>query len=133
VLVAAGVILLTGWWYADPLVAVAVALFILPRTWALGRAAVRVLVQAAPSHLTVPEVRTTLAAVPGVRDVHDLHVWTLTSGMDVASAHLMIDAAERLGEVLASARAALRDRYGIEHATLQVEPADPRGCTPAEW
>src|SRR5690606_20094021 len=66
VLVAAVVVLTTGWWYADPILALAVALFIIPRTFSLGRAAIRVLVQAAPKHLTVSEVRDTLAAVPGV-------------------------------------------------------------------
>jgi cobalt-zinc-cadmium efflux system protein len=133
VLVAAAIVLLTGWWYADPLLAVAVALFIIPRTWVLGRAALRVLVQAAPKHLAVGEVERTLARVPGVRDVHDLHVWTLTSGMDVASAHLTIDRAEALGEVLTAARGALQERYGIAHATLQVEPAGTDGCCPADW
>jgi cobalt-zinc-cadmium efflux system protein len=133
VLVAAGIVLLTGWWYADPLLAVAVALFIIPRTWVLGRAALRVLVQAAPKHLAVGEVAGTLARVPGVRDVHDLHVWTLTSGMDVASAHLTIDRADHLGEVLTAARTALQERYGIAHATLQVEPAGTDGCCPADW
>jgi cobalt-zinc-cadmium efflux system protein len=133
VLVAAAIVLLTGWWYADPLLAVAVALFIIPRTWVLGRAALRVLVQAAPKHLAVGEVESTLARVPGVRDVHDLHVWTLTSGMDVASAHLTIDRADRLGEVLTAARSALQERYGITHATLQVEPAGTDGCCPADW
>jgi cobalt-zinc-cadmium efflux system protein len=128
VLVAAVVVLTTGWWYADPILALAVALFIIPRTFSLGRAAIRVLVQAAPKHLTVSEVRDTLAAVPGVCDVHDLHVWTLTSGMDVASAHLTIRAADQLGEVLTAARDVLRERYGISHATLQVEPADSEPC-----
>jgi len=131
VLVAAVVIQLTGWPYADPIMAVAVALFILPRTWALGRAAVRVLVQAAPAHLSVDEVRGTLGAVPGVTDVHDLHVWTLTSGMDVASAHLSVDGGADLGTVLATAREALHRSYGIDHATLQVEPAG--GCEPVNW
>jgi cobalt-zinc-cadmium efflux system protein len=133
VLTAATIILLTDWWYADPLLAVAVALFIIPRTIALARAALRVLVQAAPKHLAVDEVAGTLAAVPGVCDVHDLHVWTLTSGMDVASAHLTIDHAEQLGDVLTAAQSALQERYGIEHATLQVEPAGPDGCRRAGW
>jgi cobalt-zinc-cadmium efflux system protein len=133
VVVAAVVILLTNWWYADPLLAVAVALFILPRTLALGRAAVRVLVQAAPSGVAIPEVAATLAAVPGVRDVHDLHVWTLTSGMDVASAHLTVDTPDDLGDVLTAARDALRDRYGIEHATVQVEPSGSGPCRSAGW
>ncbi|MGH3681535.1 MAG: cation diffusion facilitator family transporter, partial [Natronosporangium sp.] len=130
VVVAAAIILFTGWRYADPLLAVAVALFIVPRTVSLARAALRVLVQAAPKHLPVTEVASTLAAVPGVCDVHDLHVWTLTSGMDVASAHLTIDRADRLDQVLTGARTALRERYGIAHATLQVETD---GCPPSEW
>lgn len=131
VVLAAVVIALTGWTYADPIIAVAVALFILPRTWALGRAALRVLVQAAPEHLDVDAVRGTLRAVPGVTDVHDLHVWTLTSGMDVASAHLSVDAATELDTVLATAREALHGAYQIEHATIQVERAG--SCSPIHW
>src|SRR3982750_2100566 len=122
VIVAAGIIAVTGWSYADPIVAVIVALSILPRTFALGRAAVRILVQAAPERLDVGEVRTRLAAVPGVCDVHDLHVWTLTSGMDVASAPRALGPAAELGTVLATARAALHEDFAIDHATLQVEP-----------
>ena len=134
VIVAAVVIATTGWAYADPIVAVLVALMILPRTFALGRSAVRILVQAAPEHLDVSQVRTRLAAVPGVCDVHDLHVWTLTSGMDVASAHLSLEPQAELGSVLTSAREALHDDFQIEHATLQVEPVGAGGvCTPAGW
>jgi cobalt-zinc-cadmium efflux system protein len=134
VIVAAVVIALTGWQYADPIVAVLVALLILPRTFALGRSAVRILVQAAPEHLEVALVRDRLAAVPGVCDVHDLHVWTLTSGMDVASAHLSLDPAAELGTVLATARDALHEDFAIDHATLQVEPVGAGGsCTPAGW
>jgi cobalt-zinc-cadmium efflux system protein len=134
VIVAAGIIAVTGWSYADPIVAVIVALMILPRTFALGRAAVRILVQAAPERLDMAEVRNRLAAVPGVCDVHDLHVWTLTSGMDVASAHLSLEPAAELGAVLATARAALHEDFAIDHATLQVEPVGAGGpCTPAGW
>ncbi|HEY2948907.1 MAG TPA: cation diffusion facilitator family transporter [Micromonosporaceae bacterium] len=134
VLLAAGIIAVTGWWYADPIVAVAVGLFILPRTWRLARAALRILVQAAPEHLDVSSVRERLAAVPGVCDVHDLHLWTLTSGMEVASAHLTVDAAAETGTVLAAARETLQDQFHIDHATLQVEPADGQGsCQPVGW
>ncbi|MET0422563.1 MAG: cation diffusion facilitator family transporter [Actinoplanes sp.] len=134
VIVAAAVIGLTGWSYADPIVAVIVALMILPRTFALGRSAVRILVQAAPKHLDITEVRARLAAVPGVCDVHDLHVWTLTSGMDVASAHLSLEPAAELGAVLTCAREALHEDFAIDHATLQVEPVNAGGaCTPAGW
>jgi cobalt-zinc-cadmium efflux system protein len=111
-----------------------VALMILPRTFALGRSAVRILVQAAPEHLDVAVVRDRLAAVPGVCDVHDLHVWTLTSGMDVASAHLSLEPTAELGMVLATAREALHEDFAIDHATLQVEPVGVGGgCSPAGW
>ncbi len=134
VIAAAAIIGLTGWQYADPIVAVIVALMILPRTFALGRSAVRILVQAAPEHLDITRVRARLAAVPGVCDVHDLHVWTLTSGMEVASAHLSLDPAAELGDVLTGAREALHDDFSIEHATLQVEPVGAGGgCRPAGW
>ncbi|MBM7084387.1 cation diffusion facilitator family transporter [Micromonospora humidisoli] len=134
VIVAALLIAGTGWWWADPLVAVAIGVFILPRTWRLGRAAVRILVQAAPEHLPVTAVHDRLIAVPGVAEVHDLHVWTLTSGMDVASAHLTLAGDAEVGTVLAAARGALREDFHIEHATLQIEPgATPGACGPAHW
>ncbi|RKN51240.1 cation diffusion facilitator family transporter [Micromonospora endolithica] len=134
VIVAAAVIAVTDWWYADPIIAVAVGLFILPRTYQLGRAAVRVLVQAAPPHLDVATVRDALRGVDGVADVHDLHVWTLTSGMEVASAHLVLDREADLAAVLASSRRLLHDRFAIEHATLQAEPRDADGvCDGSTW
>jgi cobalt-zinc-cadmium efflux system protein len=134
VIAAAVVIALSHWWYADPIIAVAVGLFILPRTWQLARAAVRILVQAAPAHLDVTAVRDTLAAVPGVADVHDLHVWTLTSGMDVASAHLTLCQNAQVGTVLTAARESLQEDFRIDHATLQIEPADiPGTCHPVGW
>ncbi|MDT0529828.1 cation diffusion facilitator family transporter [Micromonospora sp. DSM 115977] len=131
---AALLIATTGWWWADPLVAVAIGVFILPRTWRLGRAALRILVQAAPEHLQVTAVHDRLAAVPGVAEVHDLHVWTLTSGMEVASAHLTMAPGAEVGAVLGAARAALHDDFHIEHATLQIEPGASRGaCGSVEW
>ncbi|WP_431974015.1 cation diffusion facilitator family transporter [Micromonospora haikouensis] len=131
---AAVLIMATGWWWADPAVAVAIGVFILPRTWRLGRAAVRILVQAAPEHLQVTAVHDRLAAVPGVAEVHDLHVWTLTSGMEVASAHLTMAPGAEVGAVLTAARTALHEDFHIEHATLQVEPGAARdGCGPAGW
>ncbi|MCM0677577.1 cation diffusion facilitator family transporter [Micromonospora phytophila] len=124
----------TDWWWADPLVAVAIGVFILPRTWRLGRAALRILVQAAPEHLQVTAVHDRLAAVPGVAEVHDLHVWTLTSGMEVASAHLTMSPDAEVGAVLAAARTALHEDFRIEHATLQIEPgASPGACGAVEW
>ncbi len=134
VIAAALVIAGTGWRWADPLVAVAIGLFILPRTWRLGRAALRILVQAAPDHLKVTAVHDRLVAVPGVSEVHDLHIWTLTSGMEVTSAHLTVAPAADVGAVLGAARSALREDFRIEHATLQVESGPNSGdCRSVEW
>ncbi|MER7456338.1 cation diffusion facilitator family transporter [Micromonospora sp. NPDC126480] len=134
VIAAALIITATDWWWVDPLVAVAIGLFILPRTWRLGRAALRILVQAAPEHLQVTAVHDRLVAVPGVAEVHDLHVWTLTSGMEVASAHLTIAPGADVAAVLAAARTLLRDEFRIEHATLQIEPGAAAGtCGAVEW
>jgi cobalt-zinc-cadmium efflux system protein len=134
VIAAAVVMATTGWLYADLVVAVAVGVFILPRTWQLARAALRVLVQAAPPHIDVAAVQASLIDVPGVADVHDLHVWTLTSGMDVASAHLSLGAGAELGPVLAAARTRLHDGFGIDHCTLQVEPSTAeKVCDGVRW
>ncbi|WP_026909806.1 cation diffusion facilitator family transporter [Patulibacter minatonensis] len=121
---AAGVVMLaTDWPYADPIVGVAIGLFVLPRAWRLGADAVHILMEGAPRDVDVAEVRTTLAAVPGVAGVHDLHVWTLTSGTDMASAHLRMTVGADGGAVLGAATALLRERFGISHATIQTEPS----------
>ena len=124
VLVAGLLTALFGWRYADPVVAVLLGLMVLPRAVNLGRAGVRILVQAAPSRVDVTAVRAELAAVPGVADVHDLHVWTLTDGMDVATVHLSTAAPDRDG-VLHAAREVLA-RHELGHATVQVEHAGHR-------
>ena len=83
--------------------------------------------------LDLAAVRSDLAGVDGVVDVHDLHVWTLTSEMDVASAHVMVSAGTDAHAVLDRARSILADRYGVSHATLQVEPDDHTGCEEVTW
>ncbi|MCB0972698.1 MAG: cation transporter [Acidimicrobiales bacterium] len=133
VIVGAIVMALTGWTWVDPVVGVAIGLWILPRTWRLGGQALRILVQAAPPGLDLDAVADRLSGVDGVTDVHDLHVWTLTSDMEVASAHLMIGAGTDAHSVLDAARDVLRDDYGIDHATLQVEPDDHLGCHEMTW
>ncbi len=133
VVVAAVVLQTTGWSAVDPLVGVVIGLFILPRTVRLGARALRILVQAAPAGLDLEAVRTELGAIPGVVDVHDLHVWTLTSDMDVASAHVMVAAGTDAHGVLDQARTLLRDRHRIDHATVQVEPDTHEGCHEVSW
>jgi cobalt-zinc-cadmium efflux system protein len=132
--IAAGVVIaLTDWTPIDAIVALAIAVWIVPRAWRLAGRALRILMQAAPAGFDVGRLQTDLAALPGVVDVHDLHVWTLTSEMDVASAHLMIASGTDAHGVLDRARDVLRDRYEIAHATLQVEPDDHTGCAEVEW
>ncbi len=133
VIIAAVVLQVTGWTWVDPAMAVAVGLFILPRTWRLGGQAVRVLIQAAPPHVDVARVSADLAALVGVVDVHDLHVWTLTSEMETASAHLTVTVGADSHGVLDQARQLLQERYAIDHATLQVEPTDHTGCDQVRW
>lgn len=133
VIMAAVVIELTGWGWVDPLVGIAISLWILPRTWRLGARAVRILVQAAPPGTDVEAIEAGLAAIAGVVDVHDLHVWTLTSEMEVASAHLMVRSGADTHAVLDQARSLLRERHHIDHATLQIEPDTHTGCDEVAW
>ncbi len=133
VIVAALLIRFFGWGWADPLIAALIGLWILPRTWRLGRNAVRILLQAAPEHISLERLRHDLGSIQGVLDVHDLHVWTLTSEMDAASAHLKTTDDSDLHGVLDEARDLLADTYGIDHATLQVEPESHVGCEQVSW
>ncbi|MDF1596319.1 MAG: hypothetical protein P1T08_09550 [Acidimicrobiia bacterium] len=123
----------TGWPYADPLFAALIGLFILLRAWRLGHQALRILVQAAPSGLDLDRLRSDLASISGVVDVHDLHVGALTSEMDVATVHLMTSDGRDSHQVLDQAHSVLEDRYHIAHATLQVEPHAHQGCSEMSW
>jgi cobalt-zinc-cadmium efflux system protein len=133
VIAGAIVLQLTGWTWVDPVVGIGIGLWIVPRTLRLAGQALRILVQAAPPGTDIDAMRADLAALDGVVDVHDLHVWTLTSDMEVASAHLMVTAATDHHGVLDQARDLLRHRYGIGHATLQIEPEDHLGCDELGW
>jgi cobalt-zinc-cadmium efflux system protein len=133
VIAGALVIAVTDWTWVDPVVGVAIALWIVPRTWRLAGRAVRILVQAAPPGTDLAAMESELGSVAGVIEVHDLHVWTLTSDMEVASAHLVVGAGTDHHGVLDQARDLLHVRYGIRHATLQVEPDDHRGCDEVGW
>jgi cobalt-zinc-cadmium efflux system protein len=133
VVVSAAVMGITGWGWVDPVIGAAIGVFILPRAWRLGRDAVRILVQAAPEGLDIDDVRSSLRAIPGVTDVHDLHVWTLTSEMDVLTAHLAVAEPTRTQSVLRQARTLLAERYHLTHATLQVECGDLHDCEDMTW
>lgn len=133
VLVAGALVQITGWASVDPIFGAAIGLFILPRSWRLGGQALRILLQAAPPDLDLTAVEHDLRGIEGVLDVHDLHFWTLTSGMEVGSAHVRVGAHADARRVMGEARAVLRDRYRVGHATLQVEPEDDRSCAEVSW
>lgn len=133
VIVAAVLLQVFGWWWADPVIAALLGLWILPRTWRLGRQAAHILLQAAPPGLDLTALHRDLAALDGVVDVHDLHVWTLTSEMDAASAHLVTEVGTDAHGVLDQARELLSARFGITHGTFQVEPVTHHGCHDVAW
>jgi cobalt-zinc-cadmium efflux system protein len=127
VIAAAGVIALTGWLRADVVASVAVALMILPRTWTLLREAVDVLLEATPRNVDLVAVRQHILDTPGVVDAHDLHAWTLTSGLSVLSVHVVVadDALADGGgaRVLDHLVDCLAEHFDVEHCTFQLEPA----------
>nr|WP_255566512.1 cation diffusion facilitator family transporter [Iamia sp. SCSIO 61187] len=133
VIIAAVLLQVFGWTWVDPVVGALIGLWILPRTWRLGRQAVHILLQSAPDGVDLAKLGDELAALPGVIDVHDLHVWTLTSEMEAASAHLMTTPDTDAHQVLDQARALLHESYAIDHATFQVEPSTHTGCTEVAW
>lgn len=123
--VAGGVILATGWTPIDPILSLAVGALILRSTWQLLKQSTGVLMEGVPAHLDFDAIGRTLAALPGVTDVHDLHVWNTTAEGIALSAHLGITRGDDWPATLARARRVLADEYGIRHATLQ--PTWPSG------
>ena len=122
--IAAGAIMwATHWYYADPLFSAAIGLFILPRTWSLLREAVGVLLEGTPSDVNVAGLRAAIAEVRGVAGVHDLHVWSLTSGLNAMSAHAVLSAGASHDEVLRAVQTLVTTTFNIRHATIQVESA----------
>jgi cobalt-zinc-cadmium efflux system protein len=120
---AAIIILSTGWTPADAVVSALIGVLIIPRAWTLLRSVVDVLLESTPRHLDMREIETALRAVRGVDSVHDLHLWSITSGFDAMSGHVRANGRPS-DEVLHDLVSMLRGRFGIEHVTLQVEAAD---------
>ncbi|MFD5073588.1 cation diffusion facilitator family transporter [Streptomyces sp. NPDC058371] len=127
VLIAATVILTTGWQAADPVASLVIGLMIVPRTWKLLRETLDVLLESAPRDVDMAEVRAHILALPGVEDVHDLHAWTITSGMPVLSAHVVVgtDTLNAIGheKILHELQGCLGDHFDVEHCTFQLEPS----------
>ncbi|MCX4514236.1 cation diffusion facilitator family transporter [Streptomyces sp. NBC_01619] len=127
VLISAAVILATGWQAADPIASLAIGVMIVPRTVKLLRETLNVLLEAAPKGVDMAEVREHIRALPGVEDVHDLHAWTITSGMPVLSAHVVVaqDVLDAVGheKLLHDLQGCLGSHFDVEHCTFQLEPS----------
>jgi len=123
--IAAGVlILLFGWRLADPLASLAIAALVIHSAWSLLRETVEVLMEGAPGHIDVDRVREAIRGVHGVESVHDLHVWTITSGRVALSCHVCAIDEEPTARLLCAVQQRLRAEFGIAHSTIQVEPRD---------
>lgn len=120
-LTAGGLIWAFGWHWADPVASAVIGVLVLCSAWALLKETVAVLMEGAPGHIDVDEIQSAVREVPGVEAVHDLHVWTITSGMVAMSGHVVVGE-EHFGQAtLRRLRSLLHDRFGIEHATIQLE------------
>ena len=120
--------LLFGWNWADPAASVVIGALVLYSSWSLLRETVAVLMEGAPGHIDVDDVRNTISGMPGVLSAHDLHVWTITSGMVALSAHVIAENPSPDSPLLGELRKTLHDRFGIDHITIQVEPEDFEHC-----
>lgn len=124
VIIAAVLIMLTGWGWVDSVVAAAIGFWVVPRTWTLLKASMNVLLQGVPDGIDIDAVEQAIHAVPGVREVHDLHIWALTSGKNVLSTHLVVDPAPGSEQqVLAQVTELLHEQFDISHVTIQIEGA----------
>ncbi len=127
VIVTGVIVSVTGATLADPIASMVVGVLILPRTWRLLREAVDILLEASPEGIDLDEIRTHMAGLPGVREVHELHVWTITSGLPVFSAHVVVDPeiieAGRSAIMLDQLQDCLRGHFDVDHSTFQLEPA----------
>ena len=134
-IVAALVMLATGWYLADPILSAGIGGLILWSSWRLLRESVEVLLESTPKHIDPAAVRIAMSGVAGVHSVHDLHIWTVTSGLVAMSGHVEVTAQAKWAPTLAKLSALLRDQFGIAHVTLQPEEASHdgvdafRGCS----
>jgi cobalt-zinc-cadmium efflux system protein len=120
---AAAAILVTGWLYADPVVSILIGLLVLASSWTILRDSVGILLEATPREVDAEEVGRAMVDLPGVREVHDLHIWTITSGFPALSAHVLVDPGADCHGLRLQLERRLRERFGLDHTTLQVDHA----------
>ena len=123
VIIAGIIMLTTGWYYADPLISAGIGLFIFPRTWRLLKEATGVLLEGTPSDVNLDEIRKSMLSIPGIEAVHDLHVWSLTTGINALSAHAVVREDVRLNEMLNKLTDTITQNFKVSHTTIQLEHA----------
>jgi len=128
VIAAALVVMLTGWTLADPIIGAGIGLFIIPRTWNLLKQVTNILLEGTPPEVDVELLERKLMAIEGVTAVHDLHVWTITSGFDSMSAHVVVRDMNDARRILRDARAVLAKEFKIDHVTIQIEDEELRAA-----
>lgn len=121
VIIAGIIMMATGWYYADPLISAGIGLFILPRTWRLIKEATGVLLEGTPSEVNLEKLRQKILTVQGVKGVHDLHVWSITSGIHAMSAHVVINDGSNNNHILKTLTDTITKDFKISHTTLQLE------------
>ncbi len=125
VAIAAGVLIVAfGWLWADAVCSFLISLIIIFSAWTLIKESINVLLEGTPSHINLAAVEEAIRRTSGVREVHDLHVWTITSGLEALSAHVQYDESVVQNELLKSLRHRLNDEFGIRHLTIQMETPD---------
>lgn len=123
VIISSVIIFFTGWYSTDAIVSLFIGLFILPRTWILLSDCTNILMEGTPKHINLQLLRNSMLTVQGVVDVHDIHVWTITSGLDAMSAHVLIAKEAHLDQVLEFVTKVVQEKFNINHTTIQIEQA----------
>jgi cobalt-zinc-cadmium efflux system protein len=121
VIAASAIMITTGWYLADPIFGAAIGLFIVPRTWKMLKDTAHILMEGVPANVNLQLLQEEMLRVPGVTTVHDIHVWTLTSGLDSISGHVCVANPKDGILILSQLREMLRERFGISHITIQIE------------
>lgn len=121
VMIAGIIMLTTGWYYADPLISAAIGLLIFPRTWKLLKEAINVLLEGTPKDVNIEDLRKSLESINGVKKLHDLHVWSLTSGVNAMSSHVIADRSEDMNILLKTLTEIATTDFKISHTTFQIE------------
>ncbi|OUM90460.1 cation diffusion facilitator family transporter [Parageobacillus thermoglucosidasius] len=120
-IIAGLLILFFDWYIADPIISIVVATLILFSGWRVTKESVHILIEGTPKHIDLEEINKKLHSIPGIQSIHDLHVWTITSGMDSLSCHIVIDPGANAQEILLASRKLIHDTCGIDHITIQIE------------